>query len=135
MLSRKLLLVLTTIYLVIVTVYIYEQKTILPFHVEKEISQEDPGRNERSTPREFILPATSAVARAQENKHKLKLQGVDIGKCLAIIRSKGFSLMSDEIIRNVELKRAIMIVQKEIDMTQTGNLDFEFATKLGCTQP
>ena len=35
--------------------------------------------------------------------------------------------MSDEIIRNVELKRAIMIVQEEIDMIQTGNLDFEFA--------
>ena len=38
--------------------------------------------------------------------------------------------MSDEIIRNVELKRA-NIVQEEIDMIQTGNLDFEFATKLG----
>ena len=134
MIKKKLLLGLTSIYILSIAIYFYSQKSIVPFFNTKEISQEDPGRNERSTPREFILPATSAVARAQENKHKLKLQGVDIGKCLAIIRSKGFSLMSDEIIRNVELKRAIMIVQEEIDMTQTGDLDFEFATKLGCTQ-
>ena len=133
--KKKLLLGLTSIYILSIAIYIYSQKSIVPFFNTKEISQEDPGRNEQSTPREFILPATSAVARAQENKHRLKLKGVDIGKCLAIIRSKGFSLMSEEIIRNVELKRAIMIVQEEIDMTQTGNLDFEFATKLGCTGP
>ena len=131
MLSRKLLLIITTIYLVIVTVYIYEQKTMLSFHVEKKFLKTGSEREEHS--REHFT--CYSCGRAQENKHKLELQGVDIGKCLAIIRSKGFSLMSDEIIRNVELKRAIMIVQEEIDMTQTGNLDFEFATKLGCTQP
>ena len=56
MLNRKLLLGLTAIYLVVVTVYVYEQKTIIPFHVEKEISQEDPGRNERSTQESLFYP-------------------------------------------------------------------------------
>ena len=54
------------------------------------VLKNDLGRNEGSTPRTFVLPATPAVAREQERKKELLLRKEEIQNCMVKLYDKGF---------------------------------------------
>jgi hypothetical protein len=101
-------------------------------HKKQIMYEDDSDRNENSTPRSFILPATPAVAIEQENRSsnsnnyqlriccmkKLDLLNYDVG---------------DELVEfNAKLKVAIYEFQKTVNLNPTGMLDKKTIEALGC---
>ena len=99
--------------------------------ISDQEGDQDPGRNERSTPREFVLPSTAAVAEAQESKH-LELAGIDQVRCFQILRSRGYEIVSDALSHNVDLSRALVAEQRILKLEVTGRLNVVTAEALGC---
>ena len=96
------------------------------------VGEEASERNERSTPRSFILPATPAVAEEQEEQARELTDGVDTFGCLRTLRALGYE--ADDAppalrARNVD---AIFHFQREHGMNATGQLDPHTAKALGC---
>src|SRR5207245_2075809 len=89
-------------------------------------------RNERSTPRSFVLPATPAVATEQERQARELRDGLDTFGCLRRLRALGYE--SDDAppalrARNVN---AIFRFQNDRGLRATGQLDRKTADLLGC---
>ncbi len=96
------------------------------------IGEEASERNERSTPRSFILPATPAVAEEQEKQARELTDGVDTFGCLRKLRALGYE--GDDAppalrARNVD---AIFHFQRERGMNATGRFVPDTAKLLGC---
>ncbi len=90
------------------------------------------GRNERSTPRSFILPATPAVASIQNGRK----EGVDserMAKCVAELRMLGYQIDGDEDLLNAKLIEAIFRFQAERGLPTTGEVDELTARTLRCS--
>ncbi len=97
-----------------------------------EVDQESAERNERSTPRSFILPATPSVAEEQEHQAREVGEGLDIFRCLRQLQALGYG--SDDTppaltARNVG---AIFRFQKDHGVTTTGRLDRVTVRLLEC---
>ena len=127
------LFALTIIYLLGITAYLSVNQDVIVWEemVSEQEKGDDPGRNERSTPREFVLPSTAAVAEAQESKH-LSLVGINQEKCFRILRAKGHQIISDALLHNVDLARALVIEQRAFGIEVTGRLDLRTAERLEC---
>jgi hypothetical protein len=96
-----------------------------------EDSTDEGKRNERSTPRSFILPATPAVAQLGENH--LRMSDEDISDCLKKLEALGYN--SDDTApsltaQNVE---AILRYQDASRLKLTGQLDRDTVGLLGCS--
>jgi hypothetical protein len=129
----SILLILTVFNLAAVCLFLMHQNIELVWDqvISEQEAALDPGRNERSTPREFVLPSTAAVAEAQESKH-LSLEGINHLKCLQVLRARGHEILSDALTHNVDLARALVSEQKKIGMKASTKLDRVIAEELGC---
>ena len=92
----------------------------------------DKGRNERSTPRSFILPATPAVAIRQENKMLLRANELQIKYCMLKLNDLGYKIMSFEDIFDIYISIALMDFQEHNLLLKTGKLDEQTVKLLGC---
>jgi murein L,D-transpeptidase YcbB/YkuD len=110
------------------------KKTILVEHRHAaQLVEEDPGRNENSTPRSFILPATAAVAAAQERKHENERLPFDIDRCVSILVVKGYDLEGERQDFSFALERAVFKFQSSLGLPANGLLDTATAKALGCS--
>ena len=124
-------LVLTIFYMVTLGAVYF--KTIYSSNVRLEtVDPDDPERNENSTPRSFILPATPAVAEEQERKiaksHELKSEA----KCISKLIDMGYSIDSFDPSFNATLISATFLYQSSNGLKPTGRLDTRTKAKLRC---
>ena len=87
------------------------------------VDEHGTGRNERSTPRSFVLPATPGVALAQES---LKATGVyprRVSKCVSVLRTLGYPIDGDESVLNARVVEAIYTFQIDQHLPTTGKVD------------
>jgi hypothetical protein len=89
-------------------------------------------RNERSTPRSFILPATPAVAEEQENQARELNVGVDGVACLARLAALGYDSHEPPPVLTARNVAAIVQFQRASGIAETGRLDKLTAKLLGC---
>ena len=80
-------------------------------------------RNERSTPRSFVLPASPAVAFAEENEKDSGIESQQIGRCVAALRVLGYQIDGDENLRNAKVIEAFYIFQRDQHLPATGRPD------------
>ena len=95
------------------------------------IRNDDSDRTERSTPREFLLPATPAVAEIQEQRRKEKNKS-EIVACLSILDKKGYDVynLEDDIAANS--KASIYKYQIANKIKADGMLNKETKKSLEC---
>ncbi len=125
------LVILTIIFTVVSWVsiqkgYLNETKS----HISMD--EHDSDRNENSTPRSFVLPATPAVAEEQERKKAEILKGIYADKCMSKLKDLGYSIDDFDTSFNAKLVEAILSFQQEMKLEKTGQLDLETRKKLGC---
>lgn len=93
------------------------------------------GRNDRSTPPTFILPATPAVAREQElrlRERNDKRLAALFNKCAAELVVRGYDVGDEMVSFNAKLIEAVFTFQQEHGLVPTGKLDQRTMRTLGC---
>jgi hypothetical protein len=89
-------------------------------------------RNERSTPRSFILPATPAVTEEQEQQARGTKDGLDVFRCLGTLRALGYRADDTPPALRAQNLEAIFDFQKAHGLKTTARLDGETVRKLKC---
>jgi hypothetical protein len=89
-------------------------------------------RNEQSTPRSFILPATPGVALEQERQKRQNGSAAITTDCLAKLRERGVSIAENEADFDVKLVEAVFELQRQIGLPATGKLDDITQSYLRC---
>jgi hypothetical protein len=92
----------------------------------------DEGRNEGSTPRSFILPATPAVALIQEAKLERKVNEKMIKGCLLSLIDSGFYVRDLDDIHDDQIPITLIKYQFYRQISRTGKLDENTRRLLGC---
>ena len=93
----------------------------------------DPGRNEGSTPRTFVLPATPAVAKEQERKQVALLKKNEIQKCMLKLYDQGLLNISNfDDIFDFKITLGIIKYQKKNQLRVSGEFDMDTKSHLGC---
>ena len=129
--TNSILVVLTIIFMVVSGVSI--QKGYLTKNKSHLLMDEDDSdRNENSTPRSFVLPATPAVAEEQERKKAEILKGIHADKCMSKLKDLGYPIDDFDTSFNAKLVEAILSYQSKSKLNKTGQLDIETRKKLGC---
>lgn len=130
MLTKKYITVITIIQLVFVIFFIFKLSNFDDL-VFSPIRNDDSQRNERSTPREFLLPATPAVAAIQEERRKQKNRS-EIVVCLSILDKKGYDVFDLENEMAANSKASIYKYQTSNKLKTDGMLNKETKKSLGC---
>ena len=89
-------------------------------------------RNEDSTPRSFILPATPGVALEQERQKREKALVAVTSDCLAKLRERGVNITENETDFGEKLVEAVFELQRETGLPATGKLDDNTTRHLRC---
>lgn len=97
-----------------------------------ESDESDPERNEQSTPRSFVLPATPAVAIEQEQRVIESNAGLSNGKCISRLRDVGYQIDDMDASFNATYIKAVIEYQKMNNLKTTGVPDAETRKRLGC---
>lgn len=104
-------------------------QTVLP-NVSTEEGAE---RNERSTPRSFVLPATPGVSLEQERQAGAIPGKFDpVASCVARLRTLSYKIYGDEEMDNIEVLEAIVQFQTASGLSPTGKLDEPTTKALEC---
>ncbi len=128
---NSILIVLTTIFTIVSGLSI--QKGYFNESISHmSIDEDDSDRNENSTPRSFVLPATPAVAEEQERKKTEILNGIHADKCMSKLKDLGYPIDDFETSFNAKLVEAILSYQSKSKLDRTGQLDIVTRKKLGC---
>ena len=91
------------------------------------------GRNENSTPRTFVLPATPAVAGEQERLQRL-LENEPLRKrCMLALHDLGYFIGNIEAIDNIDAVVATIRFQRAKNLSVSGDFDPDTSTRLGCS--
>lgn len=101
---------------------------------ESEVSEaHNVDRNERSTPRSFVLPATPGIAFEQERQVvERKTQG-QITTCVGRLKDLGYDVGDGSPMVNVQLLEAIYKFQGKHKLPATGHLDSSTMKVMGCS--
>jgi hypothetical protein len=94
--------------------------------------ESDPERNEQSTPRSFVLPATPAVAIEQEQRAKEVRAGLSSEKCISKLRDMGYQIDDMDASFNATYIKAVIEYQKANNLRVTGVSDVETRKRMGC---
>lgn len=128
---NSILVVLTTIFIVVSGVSI-QKGYLIETRSHMSMDEDDSDRNENSTPRSFVLPATPAVAEEQERKKAEILKGIYANKCMSKLKDLGYPIDDFDTSFNAKLVEAILSYQSKLKLNKTGQLDIETRKKLGC---
>ncbi len=132
--NLKTLFYLIAMYILIAIISVQKIRLQDSFEIEgftEEMSKED--RNENSTPRSFILPATPAIAHEQEKSNN-ELDNDDIA-CLAALHILGYDVGRDGASSNARFFASLFNYQKKNNLKLTGRLSIETKEHLGCYKP
>jgi len=114
--------------------YLALERIKLDEQLNYDLVEEDPDRNEESTPRSFVLPATPAVAFAQEKKSSSDVErAAVVERCIVALRALGFEIVRGTEQFNVPLVKAVLSIQREAGIVETGSLDESTMAYLGCS--
>jgi hypothetical protein len=106
------------------------------YQLRRSASVRESGRNERSTPRSFILPATPAVAFEQEMRSaKNSTTAVtrrQMTVCANRLMDLGYDVGDEPVAFNAKLSQAIYEYQGTQGLNKTGKLDHETIRSLSC---
>jgi len=91
-------------------------------------------RNERSTPRSFVLPATPAVAEEQQEQARELKEGMDVFRCLGRLRELGYGADDTLPVLRATNLEAVFRFQKDHGITPTVRFDRETVRLLKCQQ-
>ena len=127
----RLLIFTTTIFIVVTTYSLYQ---IFIFNDPRYAitDESDQERNEQSTPRSFVLPATPAVAIAQEQRAIELSAGLSGEKCISRLRDLGYQIDDINVSFNATYIKSIIEFQKENNLKITGTPDAETRKRIGC---
>lgn len=89
-------------------------------------------RNERSTPRSFILPRTPAVALEQERRRSLSRPGEDQDSCVGKLLEFADGFTTFDSTFDVKAIETILAFQKRHGLNSTGRLDAATRSVLEC---
>ena len=128
---NSILVVLTITFIVVSGVSI-QKGYLTETRSHMSMDEDDSDRNENSTPRSFILPATPAVAEEQERKKTEILKGIQADKCMSKLKDLGYPIDDFDTSFNAKLVEAILSYQSKSKLNRTGQLDSETRKKLGC---
>ena len=128
---NSILVVLTITFIVVSGVSI-QKGYLTETRSHMSMDEDDSDRNENSTPRSFILPATPAVAEEQERKKTEILKGIQADKCMSKLKDLGYPIDDFDTSFNAKLVEAILSYQSKSKLNKTGQLDSETRKKLGC---
>lgn len=92
----------------------------------------DMNRNEQSTPRSFILPATPAVAEEQERKLQNPNNNFYTDWCLLKLHDSGYEIDEFSSSFNAKYIEALIEFQKNNSLPITGQADSKTRKLLGC---
>ncbi len=93
----------------------------------------DRGRNERSTPRSFVLPATPGVALAQEAVNEAGDRRQQVLRCVSVLRTLGYQIDGDENLLNAKVVEALFTFQEIRQLPATGKIDDTTMRALKCS--
>jgi hypothetical protein len=96
------------------------------------VSEGSAKRNERSTPRSFILPATPGVAFEQERRRSDTTNRNQLTKCIGMLRGRGFQVGQNDALLNAKLVEALYTFQIKHGLSASGQLDTTTMQKLEC---
>jgi murein L,D-transpeptidase YcbB/YkuD len=116
-----------------IAMYWFKARSLPPATTAPAANSE--GRNDRSTPPTFILPATPAVAREQElrlREQSDKRLAAVLNKCAAELVVRGYDVGDEMVSFNAKLIEAVFTFQQEHGLTPTGKLDQRTIRALGC---
>lgn len=99
------------------------------FHAAEE---RDTERNERSTPRSFVLPATPAVALVQEKMKSSGANQIRLSRCVSVLRTLGYKIDGDDSVLDAKVVEAIYTFQTERHLPATGKVDESTMRVLKC---
>ncbi len=99
---------------------------------EERIGEEGSERNERSTPRSFILPATPAVAEEQQKQAQELRDSVDTFACLHRLRALGYNADDTPPAFRARNLEALSRFQTDRGSKPTGRLDRNTVRSLRC---
>jgi hypothetical protein len=128
---RKLIIFLTSSF---IGVSAYSLCQIFLFSDPRYVvsDESDPERNEQSTPRSFILPATPAVAIEQEQRALELRSGLSSEKCISRLRDLGYQIDDMNVSFNATYISGIIEFQKANNIKISGTADVETRKKIGC---
>lgn len=129
--STTAITVLTIIFLVVGLSSSYKIYTRQHLVYEDE-DEVDVDRNEQSTPRSFVLPATPAVTEAQENKKRQIASGINSDKCLVKLKDLGYPIDDLDSSFNAKYIEAIIKFQESKSIPVTGQINEQTKRNLGC---
>lgn len=118
--------------LFVVTSIFFFQLLSLPDNQNDRQIYPDEGRNEGSTPRSFILPATPAVALIQEAKLKRNGEEKMIKGCLLRLIDLGFYVRDLDDIHDDQIPISLIKYQFSRQLSRTGQFDEETRRLLRC---
>ena len=113
--------------------YIGHRALQLNLYGSQPVEEHNRGRNERSTPRSFILPATPGVALAQEAMNDTGVRKRQVLKCVSVLRTLGYEIGGDESLMNAKVVEAIYIFQEDRHLAATGKIDDATTRALKCS--
>lgn len=129
--TNSILVVLTITFIVVSGVSI-QKGFLIETKSHMSMDEDDSDRNENSTPRSFVLPATPAVAEEQERKKAEILKEIYANKCMSKLKDLGYPIDDFDTSFNAKLVEAILGYQSKSKLNKTGQLDIETRKKLGC---
>lgn len=130
-LTTKKIGLITIIQIIIISILYYAFFYKPNYNYTNNINNDDSPRNERSTPREFLLPATPAVTKIQALRNK-KIKLANIINCLSLINEKGFLIYNLKDDKTANSIASIYAYQEENKLLKTGKLDLDTQLMLGC---
>lgn len=127
----EFLYLITLVYLIVIMPFAF-----LMFHEEQFQTQDpvdvDQYRNENSTPRSFVLPATTAVAYEQVKKHQNQLKREILQRCIWRLDQNGYTILDIEDITNHRVLTQTLEYQLDHNLNTTGLFDKETRELLRC---
>jgi hypothetical protein len=116
----------------VLTIASYALSSLYTNEYKKDRAISDAGRNEGSTPRSFILPATPAVALIQEEKVRLKENERLIKRCLLALHDLGYFIRDLDDIYDDNIPVLLLRYQMQEKIEKTAKLDPTTISNLVC---
>lgn len=124
-------LVISTLFFTAAAFY-FGDRLFAPLEITRREPMTDEGRNEGSTPRSFILPATPAVALIQEAKIARNEHATMIKSCLLALMDAGFYVRDLDDIHDDQIPISLIRFQIRESIPRTGILDNATRKLLEC---
>ncbi len=130
--EMKMLNIVTTLCLFVLSLVVY-QVVKLGSDEYKIFLDQNSARNENSTPRSFILPATPAIAHEQERRKAVLIRTDEIKKCILALDRKGYAIQHTlKDLLNIHIKVALIEYQRKNNLEVTAEFDRTTMQKLEC---